>query len=75
MQQNGSAGRFAEREVRGIADDGASEVVTIWIERMRLVEVYYGASFKRTSQGAVDAIPVLPGATRLRAKKPVSQGR
>jgi hypothetical protein len=33
MQQNGNAGRFAEREVRGIADDGASEVVTIWIER------------------------------------------
>jgi hypothetical protein len=33
MQQNGSAGRFAQREVRGTADDGDSELVTIWIER------------------------------------------
>jgi cellulose synthase/poly-beta-1,6-N-acetylglucosamine synthase-like glycosyltransferase len=30
---------------------------------MRAIEVYYGAAFKRTAQGAVDAIPVLPGAT------------
>jgi cellulose synthase/poly-beta-1,6-N-acetylglucosamine synthase-like glycosyltransferase len=37
--------------------------MTIWIERMRAIEVHYGAAFKRTSQGAVDAIPVLPGAT------------
>jgi cellulose synthase/poly-beta-1,6-N-acetylglucosamine synthase-like glycosyltransferase len=37
--------------------------MTIWIERMRALEVHYGAAFKRSSQGAVDAIPVLPGAT------------
>ncbi|MGZ4430727.1 MAG: hypothetical protein ACXVYV_03675 [Gaiellales bacterium] len=34
MQRNGeSAGRFAERKVRGVADDGRPELVTIWIER------------------------------------------
>jgi len=34
MQRNGnSPSRFAEREVRGVADDGRAEVVTIWIER------------------------------------------
>jgi hypothetical protein len=34
MQRNGnSPSRFAEREVRGVAEDGRVEVVTIWIER------------------------------------------
>jgi hypothetical protein len=34
MQRNGnSPSRFCEREVRGVAEDGRGEVVTIWIER------------------------------------------
>jgi hypothetical protein len=34
MQQNGSGAQwFAERSIRGVGDDGAAEVVTIWIER------------------------------------------
>ena len=34
MQHNGSGAQwFAERSIRGVGDDGAAEVVTIWIER------------------------------------------
>jgi len=34
MQRNGSASaRFAERQVHGLGDDGARELITIWIER------------------------------------------
>src|SRR5437660_11657855 len=34
MQRNGSAtARFAERQVHGLGDDGARELITIWIER------------------------------------------
>jgi hypothetical protein len=34
MQRNGkNSARFAERVVHGVADDGADEVITIWIER------------------------------------------
>jgi hypothetical protein len=34
MQQNGNGAQwFAERTIRGVGDDGAAEVVTIWIER------------------------------------------
>jgi hypothetical protein len=34
MQHNGSGAQwFAERTIRGVGDDGAAEVVTIWIER------------------------------------------
>jgi hypothetical protein len=34
MQHNGTGAQwFAERSIRGVGDDGAAEVVTIWIER------------------------------------------
>lgn len=34
MQHNGSGAQwFAERSIRGVGDDGAAEIVTIWIER------------------------------------------
>jgi hypothetical protein len=34
MQTNGNGAQwFAERSIRGVGDDGAAEVVTIWIER------------------------------------------
>jgi hypothetical protein len=34
MQSNGNTpSRFCERQVRGLAEDGRAEVVTIWIER------------------------------------------
>jgi hypothetical protein len=34
MQRNGStSARFAERQVDGLGDDGARELITIWIER------------------------------------------
>jgi hypothetical protein len=34
MQHNGSGAQwFAECSIRGVGDDGAAEVVTIWIER------------------------------------------
>lgn len=34
MQHNGSGAQwFAERTIRGVGDDGAAEVVAIWIER------------------------------------------
>jgi hypothetical protein len=34
MQHNGGGGQwFAERSIRGVGDDGAAEVVAIWIER------------------------------------------
>jgi hypothetical protein len=34
MQHNGSGAQwFAERTIGGVGDDGAAEVVTIWIER------------------------------------------
>jgi hypothetical protein len=34
MQHNGGGAQwFAERSIRGVGDDGAAEVVTIWIER------------------------------------------
>jgi len=60
---NRLAPHFADPQVGGVGTVPLPHKVTIWIERMRAVEVYYGAAFKRTGQGAVDAIPVLPGAT------------
>jgi cellulose synthase/poly-beta-1,6-N-acetylglucosamine synthase-like glycosyltransferase len=54
---------FADPDVGGVGTIPLPHKETIWIERMRAIEVYYGAAFKRTAQGAVDAIPVLPGAT------------
>jgi cellulose synthase/poly-beta-1,6-N-acetylglucosamine synthase-like glycosyltransferase len=54
---------FEDPRVGGVGALPLPHKLTIWIERMRAVEVYYGAAFKRTAQGAVDAIPVLPGAT------------
>jgi cellulose synthase/poly-beta-1,6-N-acetylglucosamine synthase-like glycosyltransferase len=54
---------FLDPRVGGVGTIPLPHKVTTWIERMRSLEVYYGAAFKRTSQGAVDAIPVLPGAT------------
>jgi cellulose synthase/poly-beta-1,6-N-acetylglucosamine synthase-like glycosyltransferase len=54
---------FCDPRTGGVGTVPLPHKVTTWIERMRVVEVYYGAAFKRTSQGAVDAIPVLPGAT------------
>ena len=57
------APHFADPHTGGVGTVPLPHKTTIWIERMRAVEVYYGAAFKRTSQGAVDAIPVLPGAT------------
>lgn len=33
MQRNGSSNWFARRDLRGIGDDGASELITLWIER------------------------------------------
>jgi hypothetical protein len=34
MQHGGNGAQwFAERSIRGVGDDGAAEVVTIWIER------------------------------------------
>jgi len=34
MHPNGNGAQwFAERSIRGVGDDGAAEVVTIWIER------------------------------------------
>ncbi len=54
---------FGDPRVGGVGGLPLPHKLTIWIERMRAVEVYYGAAFKRTAQGAVDAIPVLPGAT------------
>ena len=34
MHANGNGAQwFAERSIRGVGDDGAAEVVTIWIER------------------------------------------
>jgi cellulose synthase/poly-beta-1,6-N-acetylglucosamine synthase-like glycosyltransferase len=57
------APHFRDTNVGGVGTVPLPHKVTNWIERMRTVEVYYGAAFKRTSQGAVDAIPVLPGAT------------
>lgn len=60
---NRLAPHFSDPQVGGVGTVPLPHKVTTWIERMRTVEVYYGAGFKRTSQGAVDAIPVLPGAT------------
>lgn len=57
------APHFADSAVGGVGTVPLPHKVTTWIERMRTVEVFYGAGFKRTAQGAVDAIPVLPGAT------------
>jgi cellulose synthase/poly-beta-1,6-N-acetylglucosamine synthase-like glycosyltransferase len=57
------APHFSDPLVGGVGTVPLPHKVTIWIERMRIIEVYYGAAFKRVSQGAVDAIPVLPGAT------------
>jgi cellulose synthase/poly-beta-1,6-N-acetylglucosamine synthase-like glycosyltransferase len=54
---------FEDPRVGGVGSVPLPHKLTIWIERMRAIEVYYGAAFKRTAQGAVDAIPVLPGAT------------
>jgi cellulose synthase/poly-beta-1,6-N-acetylglucosamine synthase-like glycosyltransferase len=54
---------FSDPLVGGVGTVPLPHKVTNWIERMRTIEVYYGAAFKRVSQGAVDAIPVLPGAT------------
>ncbi len=54
---------FEDPRVGGVGSLPLPHKLTIWIERMRAIEVYYGAAFKRTAQGAVDAIPVLPGAT------------
>jgi cellulose synthase/poly-beta-1,6-N-acetylglucosamine synthase-like glycosyltransferase len=54
---------FGDWLVGGVGTVPLPHKMTIWIERMRAIEVHYGAAFKRTSQGAVDAIPVLPGAT------------
>jgi cellulose synthase/poly-beta-1,6-N-acetylglucosamine synthase-like glycosyltransferase len=54
---------FEDPRVGGVGSIPLPHKLTIWIERMRAIEVYYGAAFKRTAQGAVDAIPVLPGAT------------
>jgi cellulose synthase/poly-beta-1,6-N-acetylglucosamine synthase-like glycosyltransferase len=54
---------FRDPLVGGVGTVPLPHKMTIWIERMRAIEVNYGAVFKRTSQGAVDAIPVLPGAT------------
>jgi Glycosyltransferase like family 2 len=54
---------FEDPRVGGVGSVPLPHKLTLWIERMRAVEVYYGAAFKRTAQGAVDAIPVLPGAT------------
>ena len=54
---------FEDPRVGGVGSLPLPHKLTIWIERMRAVEVYYGAAFKRTAQGAVDAIPVLPGAS------------
>jgi cellulose synthase/poly-beta-1,6-N-acetylglucosamine synthase-like glycosyltransferase len=56
------APHFRDFQVGGVGALPLPHKVTIWIERMRMVEVFYGAAFKRTAQGAVDAIPVLPGA-------------
>ena len=34
MHENGSGAQwFAERTINGIGDDGAAEVITLWIER------------------------------------------
>lgn len=60
---NRLAPHFADPLVGGVGTVPLPHKVTTWIERMRTIEVHYGAGFKRTSQGAVDAIPVLPGAT------------
>jgi len=60
---NRMAPYFSDPDVGGVGTVPLPHKVTIWIERMRTLEVYYGAAFKRTAQGAVDAIPVLPGAT------------
>jgi len=60
---NRMAPYFSDPQVGGVGAVPLPHKVTIWIERMRTLEVYYGAGFKRTAQGAVDAIPVLPGAT------------
>jgi cellulose synthase/poly-beta-1,6-N-acetylglucosamine synthase-like glycosyltransferase len=57
------APHFYDPAVGGVGTVPLPHKMTIWIERMRAIEVYYGAAFKRTAQGAVDAIPVLPGAT------------
>lgn len=57
------ARHFRNPIVGGVGTLPLPHKVTTWIERMRVIEVYYGAGFKRTSQGAADAIPVLPGAT------------
>ena len=54
---------FEDPRVGGVGSCPLPHKLTLWIERMRAIEVYYGAAFKRTAQGAVDAIPVLPGAT------------
>jgi cellulose synthase/poly-beta-1,6-N-acetylglucosamine synthase-like glycosyltransferase len=54
---------YADPDVGGVGTIPLPHKETIWIERMRAIEVYFGAAFKRTAQGAVDAIPVLPGAT------------
>src|SRR5262249_49397313 len=56
------APHFRDPMVGGVGTIPLPHKVTIWIERMRVVECYYGAAFKRTAQGMVDAIPVLPGA-------------
>ena len=56
------APHFLAPHVGGVGTAPLPDKMTTWIERMRAVEVYYGAVFKRTSQGAVDAISVLPGA-------------
>jgi cellulose synthase/poly-beta-1,6-N-acetylglucosamine synthase-like glycosyltransferase len=60
---NQIAPHFSDPDVGGVGTLPLPHKETIWIERMRAIEVYYGSAFKRTAQGAVDAIPVLPGAT------------
>lgn len=33
MKQSGASGRFAERELRGVDDQGGDERIVVWIER------------------------------------------
>jgi hypothetical protein len=58
MQQNGSGAQwFAERSIRGLGDDGAAEIVTIWIERKpgALWAVGRAVDLKQRSDGLVRA--------------------
>jgi hypothetical protein len=58
MQHNGSGAQwFAERSIRGVGDDGAAEVVTIWIERKpgALWAVGRAVDLKQRADGLVRA--------------------